>query len=236
MLDDAVAILGFQDGTAGQVASWFEAATGYRIACFVQDASPPWSVDVDAQNAKRVTKRVEYPSADAFKGRPFIVSHDWADKLNEMKVTKVLPLTPDNATRLRQLEVCRARGFELVSAIHPSVRILDGATIDPGVWINAGALIGYKSEIGAGVSINSGVQIDHHNVIERCCQLDPGVVTAGYVTLRECSQVHTAAVIVNRIEIGKGSIIGAGAVVLENIPAACTAVGIPAKVIKHHSM
>ena len=231
---NSVAVIGFHDGSAGQIETWFEVATGYHIACFVHEAAEPFEVDVEAENKKRVSQRTEFPTRDTFKGRPFIVSMNWIEQLKELGIQKVLPLTPNNRDRLRQIEACHEHGLELVSAIHPTVTILPGATIEPGVWINAGSIIGYKVEIEAGVIINTGVQIDHHNVLRRCCQVDPGVITAGNVALHECCHVHTGAIIVNRIEIGEDAIIGAGAVVIDNIPPKCTAVGVPAKVIKYH--
>jgi len=229
---NSVAILGFHDGSAGQIETWFEAVTGHHIACFVNEAAEPLMIDVTAENRKRVSQRTEFPTADSFKGRPLLTSLDWIGKLKELGIRKVLPLVPNNRDRFRQIETARQNGFELVSAIHPTVTFLAGATIEPGVWINAGSIIGYKAEIEAGVLINTGVQIDHHNVLENCCQVDPGVVTAGNVTLRKCCQIHTGATIINRIEIGEDSIIGAGAVVIDNIPPRCTAVGVPARVIK----
>jgi sugar O-acyltransferase (sialic acid O-acetyltransferase NeuD family) len=229
---NSVAVLGFHDGSAGQIEEWFEETTGYHIACFVHEAAEPFDIDVAAENMKRVTKLMEYPTRNSFKGRPFIVALNWLEKLERIGINKILPLTPDNNERRKQIQACRLRGMELVSAIHPSVQILAGAIIAPGVWINAGSLVGYKVEIESGVLINTGVQIDHHNVLKECCQLDPGVVTAGNVTMWECSHVHTAATVINRIEIGEGAIVGAGAVVINNIPPYCTAAGVPAKVIR----
>lgn len=229
---NAVAVLGFHDGNAGQIETWFEKTTGYRIDCFVLEANPPFKVDIAAENNKRVSHLTEFPSGGKFKGRPFIVSLDWINEIKKLGIHKVLPLTPDNKERMKQIEMCHKHGLELVSAVHPSVKILSGARILPGVWINAGCIIGYKAEIATGVIINTGTQIDHHNVLKTCCQVDPGVVTAGFVTLRECCHVHTGAIIINRIEIGKNTIIGAGAVVIKNIPANCTAVGVPATVVK----
>lgn len=229
---NAVAVLGYHDGSAGQVATWFEEAAGSPIACFVHDARPPFFVDIEAENAKRPSKRTEFPRDGRFKSRPLIVSTDWVHELIEYGIRRVLPLTPNNFERRRQIAVCRSHGLDLVSAIHPSVRMLFGATVEPGVWINAASIIGYRAEIQSGVLINTGVQIDHHNVLHHCCQVDPGVVTAGNVTLGECSHVHTGATVINRIEVGAGAIIGAGAVVIRNIPTGTTAVGVPARVIR----
>ena len=228
-----VAVLGFHDGSAGQIETWFEEVSGYRIACFVHESEEPLEVDAELENTKRVSQRTEFPSTIAFKERPLISSLNWVDALKERGIGKVLPLTPNNRVRLKQIEKCKANGLELVSAIHPTANILSGATIEPGVWVNANSVIGYKAEVREGVLINTGVQIDHHNVMERCSQIDPGAVFAGNVTLRECAQVHTGATIINQVEIGQNAIVGAGAVVINNIPPNCTAVGVPAVVIKH---
>lgn len=234
-ISNSVAIMGFHDASAGQVETWFETVTDYAIACFVHEADALPQIDAEVENKKRVSKRTEFPKGNTFKGRPLVVTKNWPDRLLESGIRKILLLTSDNKTRFNQMEACRKYGFELVSAIHPTVTILPEAKIAPGVWINAGCIIGYKAEIEPGVIINTGAQIDHHNVLKKCCQVDPGVVTAGNVTLWDRCHVHTGSVIVNRIEIGADTIIGAGAVVTENIPPNCTAVGIPARVIKYNT-
>lgn len=227
-----VAVLGFHDGAAGQVETWFEEATGLRIACFVVEAAEQPAVDPVAENRKRVSQRTAFPVAGTFKGRPLIAALDWPAELRRLGIRKVLPLTPENRTRLRQIEVCQAQGFDLVSAVHPTVTIQAEATLAPGVWVNCGCHIGYKAEIESGVILNTRVQIDHHNVLKRGCQLDPAVVLAGNVALHECSHLHTGAVVINRIEVGRDAVVGAGAVVIENVPEDCTVVGVPARVIR----
>jgi len=230
--ENSVAVIGFHDGAAGQVETWFEETSGYHIACFVHEAADPLNVNIEAENKKRHSQRTDFPVNSTFKGRPLIVSLNWIAEIKKIGVNKVLPLNPNNRERLKQIKACQEQGIELISAIHPSVTILKGATIQPGVWINAGCLIGYKAEIETGVIINTRAQVDHHNVLKRCCQLDPAVVTAGNVTLQECCHIHTGTVIINRIEIGEDAVVGAGAVVIRNVPPHCTVVGVPAKVIK----
>lgn len=224
-----VAVLGYHDGAAGQVSTWLK----YQIAAYVHEAES-FYVDPEAENRKRVSQRTEYPFGRTFRGKPFIVGFDWPERLKAMGVTHILPLTPDNRERLRLMNRGREYGLALASAIHPSALVLPGAILEPGVWINARCVIGYKAEIAAGVILNTGVQVDHHNVLETCCQLDPRVTTAGNVTIRECAQIHTGATIINRIEVGQDAIVGAGAVVIDNVPPRCTTVGVPARVIKYH--
>ena len=230
----SVAVLGFYDSSAGQTDTWFEEATGLHFACFVLESGEPFDLDIEAENRKRVSQRTAFPIGDTFLGRPFIVALDWPERLKTLGIKKVLPLTPDNRERFKQIQTCHDYGFELVSAIHPTVTLLSGVTIEPGVLIHARSTIGYKSEVEAGVLLGIGVQIDHHNVLKRCCQLDPGVVTAGNVSIQECSQVYAGVTIINRINIGEDAIIGAGAVVVSDVPPRCTSVGVPAKVIKYH--
>jgi sugar O-acyltransferase (sialic acid O-acetyltransferase NeuD family) len=229
---DSVAIVGYHDGSAGQVESWFEKATGLKIGCFVVDSTSFAEVDIEEENKKKICKTTDFPQHGIFKGHPVIVSPNWIEKISSLGIRKVLCLDPVNQHRRNQIELVRNSNLQLVSAIHPSALILPRARIDEGVWINAGCVIGYKAEIKSGAIVNTGVQIDHHNVLQECCQVDPGVVTAGNVVLGECCHIHTGAVLVNRVQIGANSIIGAGAVVLKSVPANCTAVGVPARIIR----
>lgn len=229
---NAVAIVGFHDGSAGQIESWFEASTHLEIACFVIDSDDFKEPDIAEENKNRECKTTDFPQNGEFKGRPIIVSSDWIEVIWNMGIRKALCLDPNNRRRMAHIDRIKRKGIQLVSAIHPSVLILPGAVIGEGVWINAGCIIGYKAEVECGVIINTGAQIDHHNVLEICCQVDPGVVTAGNVTLRQCCHIHTGVVLINRIKVGADSVVGAGAVVIKDIPPHSTAVGIPAKVIR----
>lgn len=226
------AILGFHEGNAGQISEWIEQATGLSVAAFVEDGDGPPLIDAVAENRKRVSQRMEYPAGGSFKGRPLIVARDWPRRLADMGIRKVLPVTADNRARLAAIARCREAGFELVSAIHPTATILDQARLEPGVWINARAVIGYKAEVFAGAVVNTGAQVDHHAFIEGGCRIDPGVIAAGHATVRRLAIVCTGAVLVNRVTIGEGAVVGAGAVVLHDVPAGCTAVGVPARVIR----
>ncbi len=62
----------------------------------------------------------------------------------------------------------------------------------------------------------------------------PGVNVSGEVILENGVYIGTGAKVINQVRIGSYTIIGAGAVVAKNLPANCTAVGMPAKPIKFH--
>jgi UDP-N-acetylbacillosamine N-acetyltransferase len=229
--NNSVAVLGFNDGLAGQTAEWFEETTGLEIAVFI-DESESFDIFCAPELVKqRPNERFEYPANNIFKGRLFLSLLDWPSKLVELGIKKVLLLVPDNLSRIKILKICSEYGFELVSAIHPNVEIMNQAKIEPGVWINSGAFIGYKAEIKSGALINTRAIVEHHNILNYCCQLDPAVVTAGNVTIGECAHIHMGALIANRKKIGASAIVGAGAVVLSDVSPNLKVAGIPAKEI-----
>jgi len=230
--NNKVAIVGFFDGSAGQVETWFEEVTGYEIACFVFGHDSFEEVNVEEENSKRVCKITEFPQNKLFKNKLFICSSNWVEEIRKIGVYKALCLEPSNKKRQEHINLLRNEGIELVSAIHPSAIILPQAKIHNGVWINAGAIIGYKTEIESGTIVNTGAQIDHHNIVEECCQIDPSAVTAGNVVLRNCCHIHTGATVINRRIIGENSIVGAGSVVIRDVEPNCTVIGVPARVLK----
>jgi sugar O-acyltransferase (sialic acid O-acetyltransferase NeuD family) len=227
----AVAVIGFNDGLAGQTAEWFEQTTGLVIALFIDESESLKEFCSPELLSQRPNEKFEYPKNDLFKGRPFFSDQNWPSRLLELGIDKVLVLVPNNQCRLKILKICSEYKFSLVSAIHPTVQIMNQVSIEPGVWINAGAIIGYKTEIKSGSLINTRAIVEHHNILESCCQLDPAVVTAGNVTIGECAHIHMGALIVNRRKIGADAIVGAGAVVLSNIAPKLTVAGVPAKEI-----
>jgi len=231
VFENSVAVIGFHDGLAGQVETWFEELTGYHIACFVHDAES-LSVNIEEENSKRVSQRMDYPVNNSFKGRPLIVSTNWMDEIKKLRINKVLPLNSDNDQRYEQITRCLENGIELVSAIHPSAHVMDTAILGEGICLCCNCFIGYKSEIYDGVIVNTGAQIDHHNVLKKCSQVDPGTITAGNVTLEERAHVRMGVTIINRVIIGEGSVVGAGSLVLKSIPPNVIAYGHPARIIR----
>lgn len=123
-------------------------------------------------------------------------------------------------------------GARWYTVIHPSaivgsgVRIGEGAVIMPGAVINADACIGKKA------LINTGAIVEHDNCIGDFVHLASGVTTAGNVQVGESAMLGTGAKVIQGLSIGARTVIGAGAVVISDIPEDCTAVGVPAKVIK----
>lgn len=97
--------------------------------------------------------------------------------------------------------------------------------------------LGYKTDIGAfsyinaqyGVEIEDEVQIGSHCSIYSVSTIDD---KKGKVVLKKNSRIGTHSVVMPGVTVGENSVIGAFSFVNKDIPANCTAVGVPAKVIK----
>lgn len=119
--------------------------------------------------------------------------------------------------------------------IHPNCVIgTTNVKIGEGSIICAGTIITCDVTIGNHVIINLSCTIGHDTIIEDYGSFMPCVNISGNVKICRSVYCGTGSKIINQIEIGEYTIIGAGAVVTTNLPAHCTAVGIPAKVIKFH--
>jgi len=231
---NSVAVVGWEEGTAGQVHSWLEKATKYQIACFINPADEP--LEIDPSRISRTAKQFSYPNKDSFKGRPLINGYQWSDALLALGIRKILVTTDDPYLRLEHIDQARQADLELISAIHPTALVMEDAILACNIILHARSIVGYRAEIGSGVIVNTNAQIDHHCVVGECVTIDPGVILAGNVTIGRFAKIHTGAVIKNRIEIGDGAITGAGAVVINDVPCNSTVVGVPARVIKQNGV
>lgn len=102
--------------------------------------------------------------------------------------------------------------------IHPAATIGKGLFIDHGT----GVVIGETAEIGDNCTIYQGATLGGTGKI--CGKRHP--------TLGNNVMVGAGAKILGPFKVGDNSKIAAGAVVLDEVPANCTAVGIPARVIR----
>lgn len=119
--------------------------------------------------------------------------------------------------------------------IHPSCFIgKDNVIIGEGSIICAGTMITIDINIGKHVILNLCCTVGHDTKIGDFSSFMPSVNISGEINLGEGVYCGTGAKLINQLKIGEGTIIGAGAVVSKDLPAYCTAVGVPAKPIKFH--
>ena len=116
--------------------------------------------------------------------------------------------------------------------IHPSVIKSDTNEIEEGSIICAGNILTVNIKIGKHVIVNLDCTIGHDVEIKDYSTVLPSVNISGCVITGECVNIGTNSAIIQGVKIGKNTIIGAGSVAIKDLPANCTAVGVPAIPIK----
>lgn len=122
--------------------------------------------------------------------------------------------------------------IKFANLIDPSVKYSDRVAFGEGNIICAGTIITVNIRIGNCNIINLDCTVGHDAVLDNFVTVNPSVNISGNVQLGSGVSVGTGTQIIQGISVGNNSVIGAGAVVNRDLPANCTAVGIPAKVIK----
>ena len=124
----------------------------------------------------------------------------------------------------------RAHLFFLARLVSQLGRFFTGVEIHPGATIGKGLFIDH----------GSGVVIGETAVLGDYCTLYQGVTLGGtgkdkgkrHPTLGDNVLVGAGAKVLGPFTVGDNSKIAAGAVVLSEVPPDCTAVGVPARVVK----
>ncbi|SNC67994.1 sugar O-acyltransferase, sialic acid O-acetyltransferase NeuD family [Hymenobacter gelipurpurascens] len=121
--------------------------------------------------------------------------------------------------------------------VHPGVacRPYQQLQIGAGCIIGQGCILTCDIRLGHHVLLNLGCTIGHDAVLEDFCSLMPHANVGGEAHLETGVYLGTNATIINQVRVGARTIIGAGAVAVRDVPADCTAVGVPAQVIKRHA-
>jgi sugar O-acyltransferase (sialic acid O-acetyltransferase NeuD family) len=228
-MPERLAIVGWEEGTAGQVHSWLDAAFGYEVVCFVHpdDAFP--DLDEKTVLAGRECSQFDFPQHGKFKGLPLMCSQEWPERLRAAGVAHALVTLGNEREREAAIVTAQRAGLHLINAIHPSAIVLGDAILGVNIIAHARVVIGYRAEIRDGVILNTGVQVDHHSVLHTCCTLDMGVVTAAGVIVERYAHINPSATIAKRKRIGSGAIVGAGAVVVRDVLPDTRVMGVPAR-------
>lgn len=165
-------------------------------------------------------------------GIPVIGTDDSADTLRELGFSYAFVAIGSNTIRRKVSERALSVGMELVSVIADDAIISKFASIGDGVLINHGAIVNAEASIGDGTILNTGCTVDHDCVIGKYCHIAPGTHISGSSKVGDQTFLGTGTSVIDGITIGKRVMVGAGAAVVQNLPDNCTAVGVPAKVIR----
>ena len=136
----------------------------------------------------------------------------------------------DNGLRKRLAALLQV---EWITLVHPRAWVDPSVQLGPGTVIAAGATIQPDTVIGAHAIINTGACVDHDCAIGDFVHLAPGVHLAGAVTVKEGATLGTGANVIVGVTVGAWTRVGAGAAVVRDLPDGVTAVGVPARPLRH---
>ena len=138
-------------------------------------------------------------------------------------------------TKQKIIDQLKNVNVKFPTLIHPSVICSDDfVSIGKGCIICAGTVLTCNIEIQDFVILNLMCTVGHDTIIKHYSSAMPSVNISGEVIIHQGVYIGTGAKIINQLEIGRNTVVGAGAVVSKSLPSNCTAVGIPAEIIKQN--
>ncbi|HEX8425218.1 acetyltransferase [Hymenobacter sp.] len=172
------------------------------------------------------------PATDTVHGFPYLGS---VTDLNAVSTPLHVVVAVGNS-QSRAAVVARLVSSHLSFAtlIHPGVACAayQHLQIGAGCIITQGCILTTDITLGQHVLLNLGCTIGHDAVLEDFCSLMPHANVGGAAHLANGVYLGTNATIINQVQVGAHTIVGAGAVAVRDLPAGCTAVGVPAQAIK----
>lgn len=175
-----------------------------------------------------------------------IVVSDRQLPLNQVElVPGVALLTPEKASDLNPLihiaignnlarqKEAGAWGHErLTSVVHPTAVVSVFAHLTSGCFVAATSVVGPMAVVSMCVIVNHGAVIDHDVEVGDFSHIAPNATLGGHVKTGQRVLIGSGAVVLPSVVIGDDVIVGAGSVVHENLLAAGTYAGIPARKIQ----
>lgn len=122
--------------------------------------------------------------------------------------------------------------FQFPNLIDPDVQASQFLSMGEGNIICSGNILTVNIVIRDFVILNLSCTIGHDVVLESFVTVYPGVNISGCTQVRKGVELGTGSKIIQGKVIGENTIVGAGAVVVRDLPADCTAMGMPAKPVK----
>jgi UDP-perosamine 4-acetyltransferase len=166
--------------------------------------------------------------AGVFSGLPVLRGPHELPRFWKQGVRKAIVAIGDGVTRVSLAETLAARGFDLISAIHPLASIAPSAKLGAHVIIGPRATICVHGRIGAHCVISAGAIAEHDNVLGKGVFLEPAVRLAGGVLVGDFAVVGIGAAVIPGRRIGAGARIEPGAVVIRDVPPRRVVGGVPA--------
>jgi sugar O-acyltransferase (sialic acid O-acetyltransferase NeuD family) len=167
----------------------------------------------------------------SLRGHAVLGDHTWILAPGRGDVRYVLGIGAP-AVKARLGGTLESAGRRAATLVHPLASLTGRVALAPGVVLAPYASATTDVRLGAHAHLNVHASVSHDCDVGAYAHLAPGARLAGAVRVGEGCEVGIGAVVVPNVEIGPWSIVGAGAVVTASLPPDCTAVGVPARVIR----
>ncbi|TGE23295.1 acetyltransferase [Hymenobacter metallicola] len=175
------------------------------------------------------------PATSAIHGLPYL--GDTAALNSVSEPLQVVIAVGNGRSRSAIVQRLTSPLLRFATLVHPAVarQPYQHLLIGEGCIIGQGCILTTDIQLGRHVLLNLGCTIGHDAVLEDFCSLMPHANVGGEAYLETGVYLGTNATVINQVRIGARTIVGAGAVAVRDLPADCTAVGVPATVIKVHA-
>jgi len=157
---------------------------------------------------------------------PVLGGLDWMDGKNDLYFAIAIG---NPATRRAVVRRAADRAARPATLIHPGVALHRSISVREGSMICRGCSLTVDIRIGRYALLNLHCTVGHDARVRDFATLHPGVHLSGNATVGAEAELGTGAVVLPGRAVGKRAVVGAGAVVTRDLPAGCTAVGIPAR-------
>ena len=131
--------------------------------------------------------------------------------------------------RIKAAEAAEKVKYKLPVLKHPAATVAASATLGPGTFVAAGAVIAPDAKVGRLSIINTAASVDHDCVLGEAVHVAVGARLAGNVTVGARTLIGAGAVVVPGVKIGADVLVAAGAVVVADVPDGARVMGVPAK-------
>lgn len=99
----------------------------------------------------------------------------------------------NNSVRKSIIEKIIESGLSLTSLIHPKAFVSKYATIEGGVAVMAGAIIGTNAKLKVGALVNASATVDHDCILQDYSHIGVGVQLAGGVEVAQASWLQAGS-------------------------------------------
>ncbi len=132
----------------------------------------------------------------------------------------------------REKEVAALAAGVLATVVHPQATVSSQASLSPGCFIAAQAVVAPLAGLGRSVIVNHGAVVDHDATVGDFSHIAPRAALGGRVQVGRRVLIGSGACVLSGLRVGDDVVVGAGAVVCDHLDEPGVYAGVPARRLK----